>query len=118
MVILPIAPTGTREATGNPGRNLKPATDTVEWWKKFNTTIPPRRNDGRKERKMKRIYIAVTIKQDRNERTFSERTNPNYDPGYCAFVVSCTDQDNLKSVLDRIGGLQHANIFPTKKAAE
>ena len=67
---------------------------------------------------MKRFYIAVTIKQDRNERTFSERTNPNYDPGYCAFVVSCTDQDNLKSVLDRIGGLQYANIFPTKKAAE
>ena len=67
---------------------------------------------------MKRFYIAVTIKQDRNERTFFERTNPNYDPGYCAFVVSCTDQDNLKSVLDRIGGLQYANIFPTKKAAE
>lgn len=67
---------------------------------------------------MKRFYITVTIEQDRNERTFSERTNPNYDPGYCAFVVSCTDQDNLKSVLDRIGGLQYANIFPTKKEAE
>ena len=67
---------------------------------------------------MKRFYIAVTIEQDRNERTFSERINPNYDPGYCAFVVPVSEQDNLKSVLDRIGGLQYANIFPTKKAAE
>ena len=67
---------------------------------------------------MKRFYIAVTIKQDRNERTFYDRINPNYNPGYCAYVVTVSQQDNLKSVLDRIGGLQHANIFPTKKAAE
>ena len=73
---------------------------------------------GRKERKMKRFYIAVTIEQDRNERTFSERIAPEYNPGYCAFVVPVSEQDNLKSVLDSIGGLQHANIFPTKKAAE
>lgn len=67
---------------------------------------------------MKRFYIAVTIKQDRNERTFSERIDPNCDPGYCAYVVPVSEQDNLKSVLDSIGGLQHANIFPTRKAAE
>ena len=67
---------------------------------------------------MKRFYIAVTIEQDRNERTFSERIAPEYNPGYCAFVVPVSEQDNLKSVLDSIGGIQHANIFPTKKAAE
>lgn len=66
---------------------------------------------------MANFYIAVTVKQDRNETTFTERTNPEYNPGYYAFVVRCSENDNLLHKLDCIGGLVHANICPTKKRA-
>lgn len=67
---------------------------------------------------MANFYIAVAVKQDRNETTFTERTNPEYNPGYCAFVVRCSENDNLLHKLGCIGGLIHANICPTKKRAE
>lgn len=31
---------------------------------------------------MANFYIAVSVKQDRNETTFTERKNPEYNPGY------------------------------------
>ena len=58
---------------------------------------------------MANFYIAVSVKQDRNETTFTERKNPEYNPGYYAFVIHS---------LDCIGGIIHANILPTKKRAE
>lgn len=67
---------------------------------------------------MANFYIAVTTKQDRNERIFTKRANQEYNPGYCASVVRCTDSDNLVSILASIGGLVHANLFPSKKQAE
>ena len=67
---------------------------------------------------MANFYIAVSVKQDRNETTFAERKNPEYNPGYYAFVIHCSENDNLLHKLDCIGGLIHANICPTKKRAE
>ena len=66
---------------------------------------------------MANFYIAVTAEQDRNERHLLPRENPEYSPGYYAYMVKCSDQDNLKSILDTIGGLRYANIYPTKKRA-
>lgn len=65
---------------------------------------------------MKYFYIAVTVKQDKNETIFTERTK-DPEPGFYSYVVKCSENDNLKSLLDRIGGLQHANIAPTKTRA-
>lgn len=67
---------------------------------------------------MANFYIAVAVKQDRNETTFTPRTNPEYNPGYYSFVLRCSENDNIVSKLDCIGGLVHANICPTKKRAE
>lgn len=68
---------------------------------------------------MTNFYLAVTVRQDRNENIFEGRTAPEISPGYYAYVTKCTDSDNLLSVLNTIDGLVHANIFPTrKKAAE
>lgn len=62
-------------------------------------------------------YIAVQIEQDRNETTFSPRKNPEYNPGYYADVIRCSDSENLVSVLNHIGGLVSAFVFPTRKQA-
>ena len=51
---------------------------------------------------MANFYIAVSVKQDRNETTFTERKNPEYNPGYYAFVIRCSENDNLLHSLDCI----------------
>lgn len=66
---------------------------------------------------MKYIYLAVTVEQDKNESIFTDRTAPEYSPGFYAYVVKCSESDNIKSVFDRIGGLLHANIMQTRKKA-
>lgn len=66
---------------------------------------------------MKYTYIAVTVKQDRNENIFTGRTSPEENPGFCSYVIKCSESDNIVSKLDAIGGLQHANIYQTKKRA-
>lgn len=66
---------------------------------------------------MANFYIAFTAKQDRNETVFQPRKNPEYDPGYYADVIRCSDSENLVSVLAHIGGLVSATIFPTRKQA-
>lgn len=66
---------------------------------------------------MKYFYIAVTVKQDKNENILTERTKQEYCPGYYSYIIKCTEADNLCSVLSCIGGLQHANIYATKKRA-
>lgn len=66
---------------------------------------------------MKNFYIAVTVEQDRNERTFTEREIAAHDLGYYAYIIKCTEADNIKSRLASIGGLLHANIYATKKRA-
>lgn len=66
---------------------------------------------------MKNFYIAVTVKQDRNESIFHPDESRPCDPGYYSYMFRCSECDNLKSKLDRIGGLQAANICPTRKAA-
>lgn len=67
---------------------------------------------------MKKFYIAVTVKQDRNDRVFTERPSEEYNPGYYAYVTSVSESDDLKSHLQTIGGLLHANICQTKRAAQ
>lgn len=59
---------------------------------------------------MKNFYMAVCVK------TVSEMTDS--PEGYCAYMVKFTSSDNLKSVLDRIGGLKAANMCATKKEAK
>ncbi len=66
---------------------------------------------------MKHYYLAVTVKGDKNESIFTEEPAKEPNPGYYAYVVKCSESDNLKCVLERIGGLLHANIAPSKKAA-
>ena len=58
---------------------------------------------------MKNFYMGVIVKI---ESIFTD----NID-GYYAYIVKFTSSDNLKSVLDRIGGLQAANMCATKKEA-
>ena len=67
---------------------------------------------------MKHFYFAVTVEQDRNESVLTERTGPEYKPGYYSYIVKCSENDNIKAKLEIVGGLLHANICPTKKAAE
>ena len=67
---------------------------------------------------MKRFYITVTVMQDRNESIFTGRLSEEYNPGFYAYVISCTSSDNLQYRLNTIGGLQSANIFPTRKEAK
>jgi hypothetical protein len=66
---------------------------------------------------MKNFYIAVTVKQNRNENIFDERISPEYNAGYYAYIIPCAENDNIKARLDMIGGLIHANIYQTKKRA-
>lgn len=61
--------------------------------------------------------MAVTIEQDKNQNIFAERTTPDYKPGYYAYVIKCTANENIKHTLENIRGLLHANIYPTKKQA-
>lgn len=66
---------------------------------------------------MSKIYMAVTVKQDRNHREFTPRPSEEYNPGYYSYVVPCKAGENLKFALDCIGGLQVAHICSTKKEA-
>ena len=66
---------------------------------------------------MKNFYIAVTVKQDKNDVIFTERTKTECNPGYYSYIIKCTESDNLCCVLGRVGGLLHANLCPTKKRA-
>ena len=59
---------------------------------------------------MKNFYMAVIVKI---ESIFTD----NID-GYYAYMIKFTSSDNLKSVLDRIGGLQVANVCATKREAQ
>lgn len=59
---------------------------------------------------MKNFYMAVSVVV---ESTFTDEPGGNY-----AYMVKFTSSDNLKSVLDRIGGLQVANVCATKKEAK
>ena len=47
------------------------------------------------------------------ESTFTDEPGGNY-----AYMIKFTSSDNLKSVLDRIGGLKAANMCVTKKEAK
>ena len=66
---------------------------------------------------MKGYYLAVSVTQDRNHNIFEPDQAKDYDPGNYAFVIRCTGSDNLKALLDTIGGLRAANICQSKKAA-
>lgn len=59
---------------------------------------------------MKNFYMAVSVVV---ESTFTDVHGGNY-----AYMVKFTSNDNLKSVLDRIGGLKAANMCTTKKEAK
>ena len=65
---------------------------------------------------MKRFYMAVTVKQDRNENIFEgKKGGPN--PGYYSYIIPVTEDQNIKSVLDAVGGLVSANFCSTRKRA-
>ena len=59
---------------------------------------------------MKNFYMGVIVKI---ESIFTD----NID-GYYAYMAKFKSSDNLKSVLDRIGGLQVANVCATKQDAQ
>ena len=59
---------------------------------------------------MKNFYMAVSV--------VVESTLTDDPGGNCAYIVKFTSSDNLKSVLDRIGGLKAANMCATKKEAK
>lgn len=59
---------------------------------------------------MKNFYMAVSVWV---ESTFTDDLGGNY-----AYMVKFTSSDNVKSVLDRIGGLKAANMCATKKEAK
>ena len=65
---------------------------------------------------MRYFYLAVSVAGDKNESVFSPAPR-SYVPGYYAYVVRCGESDNIKAVLDRIGGLRTANIYPSKRVA-
>lgn len=66
---------------------------------------------------MSKFYIAVTVEQDRNESIFTPSQEAEPNPGYYAYIIPVIESDNIKSVLERVGGLLHGNIYPTKKKA-
>lgn len=66
---------------------------------------------------MKNFYIAVAVCQDKNESIFEPDEKRAPEPGYHAFVMTVSEADNIKSRLDNIGGIIHANICATKKQA-
>ena len=66
---------------------------------------------------MSKIYMAVTVCQDRNETMFTPRANPDYSPGYYSYVLPCKSGENLKVALDCIGGLRVAHLCSTKREA-
>ena len=66
---------------------------------------------------MKNFYLAVTVEQDKNERIFTERANETPERGLYAYMIRCTESDNIKAILERVGGIIHAKICPTKKNA-
>lgn len=59
---------------------------------------------------MKNFYMTVSV--------VVESTLTDNPGGNCAYMVKFTSSDNLKSVLDRIGGLKAANMCATKKEAK
>lgn len=58
---------------------------------------------------MKNFYMAVSVAV---ESTLTDDPGGNY-----AYMIKFTSSDNLKSVLDRIGGLKAANMCATRKEA-
>lgn len=65
---------------------------------------------------MGRFYMAVTVRQDRNESIF-EGKKGEYNPGYYSYIIPVNESLNIKSSLDAVGGLVSANIYPTRKRA-
>ena len=59
---------------------------------------------------MKNFYMAVSVWV---ESIFTDDPGGNY-----AYMVKFTHNDDMKSVLERIGGLQYANLCHTKKEAQ
>lgn len=59
---------------------------------------------------MKNFYMAVSVVV---ESAFTDDPGGNY-----AYMVKFTSSDNVKSVLDRIGGLKAVNMCTTKKEAK
>ena len=59
---------------------------------------------------MKNFYMTVSV--------VVESTLTDNPGGNCAYMVKFTSSDNVKSVLDRIGGLKAANMCATRKEAK
>lgn len=60
---------------------------------------------------MKNFYIVIVVKLQKN-------LDINFKGGYHAYMIQLQTNDNIKSVLDKIEGLQSANICKTKKQAQ
>lgn len=67
---------------------------------------------------MSKIYMAVTVCQNRNESIFEPRENAEHSPGYYSYVLPCKAGENLKFALDCIGGLRVAHLCRTKAEAK
>lgn len=68
--------------------------------------------------KSKCFWVVLTVMQDKNERIFKPEKSGTPEPGYYAYAVRCSESDNLKAVLERVGGLVYANVYQTRKRAE
>lgn len=63
----------------------------------------------------KYFYLAVTVKQNKNESIFADQEPKEPEAGFYSYVVKCSESDNLKSKLDSIGGLQSRQHLPHKE---
>ena len=68
---------------------------------------------------MSKIYMAVTVCQDKNETTLPREHTRNAAPVITLMFCHARPGENLKFALDCIGGLQVAHLCsPKKEAAE
>lgn len=80
MAILLTDRTGTQKAAANRGPNLRPATATKEFWRRYNplrTTARPRGNEG------KQNAPATTRNSDQGKRT----PEPTTEPGHAHYTT-------------------------------
>ena len=58
---------------------------------------------------MSKIYMAVTVEQDKNERLFEPRPSEEYSPGYYSYVFPCKagEKDNTMKTFE-IDGTNYA----------
>ena len=60
------------------------------------------------------MYMAITVKMDNGNIFTGEAATKEL---YYSYAQKVSENENIAAKLDMIGGLLHANIYPTKKRA-